>query len=573
MSPPCRTRPATKAPGLDSVQTSRPSLPLNGQSALWLLECSARRSLDSVVIFGPDGVCVWANQATASLLGISDCADLVGRLDLNRHCSVPGDAGGVALSQALAGQAQERLPLCYDLSAPAFSAEGGESGSQCPGKTLVVNAQLIPLLDESGGVAALGVFNRAPAPDSPSSISSGAPGQEDVRMQNSIATARAVARRLAHDFNNIIAVVQGYADLLKFRLTEDAEGRGMAELISQMGEEATAVTQRLASFANARPADLAEVDLNLVVADFVAGPRGVAPAGVQVHLELAPGLPLLLADAERLEGVCAYLWQNALDAMPSGGSVTWRTDLVSPVPGDAQLAHLPTGCFLRLRVADTGEGMDEVTRRSVFDPFFTTRHGKSRGLSLTEVYLMVKELHGFVGASSVPGAGTTMELIFPLREAAEQVQVVAKPVVKAQIAEALPAGSAQGPRWLVVDDEDLVRQLLEQLLLREGVAVVTAASGTEALTIFQSHAGEIDGVILDMSLGDLTGPQVFQRLREISPQVSVIIVSGDARQPGVSELVAQGGCLVLAKPFRREELAALLSQSAAWAGPDLRAAA
>ncbi len=571
-------RPAALSQGRDEINAPWPSLPLNSHSALRLLERSAQHSPDSVVIFGPDGVCGWANQATATLLGIRDCAGLVGRLDLRRHCSLPGDAGGAALSQALRGQTQERLSLCYDLEAlgaRTVAPEGGAGNPQCPGKVLVANVQLVPLLDEYGGVVALWVFNEMPGQSSgpapePESLAPGAPDPEDARMGHCIGTARLLARRMAHDFNNIMAVVQGYAGMLKDRLKQDTESRGMAELIGQMGDEATSVTSRLAAFANAHPLELADVNLNRVVESFLASPQAAAPAGVQVHLELAADLPPLFADQESLERICANLWENALEAMPKGGKIAWRTEVVSQLPQTGQAAPRLVGAsFLRLRVADTGEGMDEATRRSVFDPFFTTKHGKSRGLGLTEVYLTVKEHHGFVEVSSQPGAGTTMELYFPVLGVAEQAQAKA---VNAPPTESPPDGVAQGHCWMVVDDNNLVRRLVEQMLVQAGRKVVTAASGAEALDIFQRQARQIDGVFLDLTLGDLTGAQVFHRLREINPQVPMILLSGDTTQPAVDELMAQGGCRVLSKPFKREDLLALVNQPASGSASGRRAA-
>jgi CheY-like chemotaxis protein len=216
--------------------------------------------------------------------------------------------------------------------------------------------------------------------------------------------------------------------------------------------------------------------------------------------------------------------------------------------------------------------MDEATCRSIFDPFFTTKHGRGRGLGLTEVYETVQAHNGFVQVSSAEGSGTSLDLYFPVQGAAEQAR--ARPVAERQAPATPEAAARQGGRWLVADDNRLVRLLLEQLLPQAGHEVVAAASGREALAIYQLQGGEIDGVILDLELGDMTGAQVFQRLREINSQVRVIILSGDPHQPAVGELMAQGGWGVLAKPFRREDLASLVNQAAvAWAAPALRAAA
>ncbi|HLF04382.1 MAG TPA: response regulator, partial [Dehalococcoidia bacterium] len=426
--------------------------------------------------------------------------------------------------------------------------------------------QLVPLLDEYGGVVALCAFNHRSeqAAGSPASVAATEADQEDTRLQQGIATARRLAQRLAHDFNNIIAVVQGYAELLHGRLEQDQEGRNMAEMIRQMSEEATAVTTRLAAFASVRPLDPAEVDLNQVLRDFLSSPQGAAPPGVEVGLELAADLPPLLADQTLLERVCVVLWQNALDAMPQGGRICWQTELVWEQPRSAAADRPFQHPLLRLRITDTGVGMDEATRRAIFDPFFTTKHGRSRGLGLTEVYATVKAHHGSVQVFSVPGSGTSLDLYFPVRGAAEQAQ--ARPVAEEQAPKAGETAGRQAGRWLLADDNRLIRLLLEQLLPQAGHEVVTAASGREALAIYQRQRGEFDGVILDLDLGDMPGAQVFQGLREINHQVRVIILSGDPHQLAVGELMVQGCWGLLAKPFRREDVVSLLNQARqAWA--------
>lgn len=544
-------------------------LPLGSQSGLRLLECSAQDAPVSVIIFGPDGVCGWANPATETLLGVADCGDLVGRLDLRRHCSSPE---GAAIPQGLNGQEMECLTLRYHLGdLPPMPAGNNQLPrlSKAPDKIVTVSAKLVPLLDDYGAVVALCVFNKRqegrmadPAAASGATPGAGDPqgaGLEDTRLQHSISAARNLSKRLAHDFNNIIAVVQGYAELLQARLARDEEARNMAEVIGQMGAEASSVTHRLASFANTPPLNAASLDLNQVVRDFLSGAQAAAPPAVQVHLELAEGLPPVSADPDRLQQACRHLWQNALDAMPKGGKVSWRTEVIPCPAQDAAPARsqLP---FLRLRVTDTGVGMDEATRRSMFDPFFTTKHGKSRGLGLTEVYETVKQHEGFVEVSSAPARGTCVDLYLPVERAAEQAK--ARPVSEST-PEVPAAVSEPGRRWLIVDDNRLVRLLLQQMLVQAGHQVTEVATGPEALAFYQCQGAEIDGVFLDLDLGEMSGAQVFQRLREINSGVRVIILTGDTYQQTVGDLRAQGNCGVLAKPFRREDVMEVVSRGAA----------
>jgi signal transduction histidine kinase/CheY-like chemotaxis protein len=534
---------------------------LGSRSALRALECSAQGSPSSVIICGPDGVCGWANPAAAAWLGMDDCRGLVGRLDLHRHCSSPQDSS--AIFQALGGQEVDRCPLTYQLSElalPAGSSNGGPGSPPLP-RPVTAQARLVPLLDDHGAVVALCIFHETaqsvptlpPKADSSLARASGAvslgAAADDSGLRRSIATARDLAKRLAHDFNNIIAVVQGYAEMLETRMERDQEGRDMAAMIGKMGEEASLVTAKLARFASVTPLHPARLELNQAVRDFVTGVQSSAPAGVRVHMELADGLPALEADPDRLEQVFRNLWQNALDAMPQGGRMSWHTSLVqNPPQAGGSPASVP---FVRLRVADTGVGMDDATRRHLFEPFFTTKHGRGRGLGLTEVYETVTEHEGCVEVTSAPNAGTCVDIYFPVERVAAQAK--AKPLAAPPGAVA-PEAAGPGRRWLVVDDNRLVRMLLQQFLVQAGCQALEAASGVEAIDICQHQGGQLDGVFLDLDLGEMKGAQVFQRLREIRSGIRVVIVTGDPYQSAVAEMRAQGNCGVLAKPFRREEV-------------------
>ncbi|MBM3942526.1 MAG: response regulator [SAR202 cluster bacterium] len=237
--------------------------------------------------------------------------------------------------------------------------------------------------------------------------------------------------------------------------------------------------------------------------------------------------------------------------------MSWETCCVwrRPPSGDAE-SELEAVPFLQLRVQDTGKGMDEAGRRAMFMPFFTTKHGKSRGLGLTLVYEVVRDLGGFIEVASSPDAGTCMDLYFPVCPVADSHQSgnYHNPET--------PIFQGDGPRpqrWLVVDEDSKVRLRVQELLAEQGMEAATAASGEEALIIYRQSGTGITGVILDLALSDMPGEQVLNGLREINPQVRVIIATGAPRQ----HMGAVKGCMLLAKPFNLQDLKLAIGQSQA----------
>ncbi|MFB3098292.1 MAG: response regulator [Dehalococcoidia bacterium] len=536
------------------TDTNRPS-PLGGADApesaasisslsvLTVVEQAARDSLASVMVMDASGLCGWLNPGTKNLFGVEDGSALVGRLNLWEHCTVPGDPQGEALERAFRGEAVELPVLEYNLDGLAL----GKSSSP----SIRVSARLLPLLDEVGGLVALYVFNRPlnrlPAPDV-GSLGWRQDSQEDAELRRCIAVAKGFSRKLAHDFNNHLAVMQGFASILQNRLKEDEQNRELAAQIELSGAEALKLTSRLSHFSNDLHGKPVPLDLNQLVQEAIEVGRVDQAAEIDLVVELDAQLPVLLGDQDRLTQLCRALWQNAVEAMPQGGSLSWRTSLEpARKVGSRELVVDDHPAFIRLQVRDTGVGMDEKTKAQMLDPFFTTKAGKARGLGMTEVYETVRSLQGFMEVDSQPEQGTSIEIYLPVE--------VGSPSDEAGVA------AAERPkRLLVVDDEPMLRDILKNFLVQEGYEVVAAADGEEALKICSRPGAEIDAVILDMTLPGIDGVETFDRLRQIDDQMKVVIATGDPYRQSVHDLMRRGAAGMLSKPFRPQHLSEVIKQ-------------
>ena len=375
---------------------------------------------------------------------------------------------------------------------------------------------------------------------------------DEVLLAHSLQTAKQMARRVNHDLNNLISVVRGYASILQGNPQLDEGSKQLAGLIEQAGAELAGVTDRLASFADPPPLDPARLNLNKVIGAFLGLKRSSIPEAVDLHIDLAESLPDMLADRARLMEVCSHLWQNSIESMPSGGKLVWQTK-ICPDPhstGSTQGSEAPFR-YLRLRVSDSGRGMNGETLANIFTPFFTTKAGKGRGLGATVVYEIVKSHGGHLEVSAGAGPGSCIDLYFPSSDVFEDQPR----------AETGASHQEGGPIVLVVDDDDMVRQAIQRMLEHLGYRPIGAASGEEALDIYEKSRAEIAAIILDITMPGLGGIETFRRLRAMDSQVKVIVTSGDTLNPAIRELEAQGISYLLAKPFHTEQLARAIQQT------------
>ncbi|NIJ20890.1 PAS domain S-box-containing protein [Sphingomonas naasensis] len=366
--------------------------------------------------------------------------------------------------------------------------------------------------------------------------------QDALRQAQKMESLGQLTGGVAHDFNNLLTPIIGSLDLLRRKSAASEREQRLIGAALESAERARTLVQRLLAFARRQPLQAGPVDLGALIhgmSELIASTSGPQ---IKVSVDVAEALPPALADANQLEMAILNLSVNARDAMPDGGRLTLAA---STETIDAEhRAELPPGRYVRLTVADSGEGMDEETMARAIEPFFSTKGiGKGTGLGLSMVHGLVSQLGGAMLLSSKPGLGTLVELLLPIADS---------PVTAADKRDLPDVGGAAG-LVLLVDDESLVREATGELLRDLGYQVIEAESGREALDHLADQA--IDLLVTDHLMPGMSGTDLARTVRELYPAVKTLIVSGYAELEGISPDLPR-----LAKPFRQEELAESLAR-------------
>ena len=368
---------------------------------------------------------------------------------------------------------------------------------------------------------------------------------EMLRHSQKLEAVGRLAGGVAHDFNNLLTAIIGYAALLQTRLKEDPAAREQAELILQAGEQAAGLTRQLLAFSRKQVLHPRLIDLNAVICNLQRLLQRIIGEHIEISTEPRATAGCVRADPGQIEQVVVNLGVNARDAMPHGGRLIIRT-VDAELDGSNLELDLPEGRYLALEVTDHGEGMDAETRQRIFEPFFTTKGpGKGTGLGLATVYGIVKQSGGAIAVESEPGRGTTFRIFLPHQSGTPD------------LAESVPvrvAAAVVTERVLVVEDEEMVRELVCDVLRAEGYRVTGTDRGSEAVRLVRDERVEVDLVISDVIMPEMNGAVVAQRMREVLPAVKVLFVSGysesDMADQGLDALAFE----VLQKPFTPETL-------------------
>jgi PAS domain S-box-containing protein len=370
--------------------------------------------------------------------------------------------------------------------------------------------------------------------------------EEQLRQAQKMETVGTLVGGIAHDFNNQLTIILGNLALLRADLADDA--RVSRELIDaeQATQRCADMTQSLLTFSRRRIPRPQLLDLNELVAETVRLLQRLLPPVVHVVARDEAGPAAVSGDRTQLHQVLMNLAVNARDAMPDGGTLTVTTARAAvDAAYCARNVEARPGNFLVLTVEDTGAGMSPEVRSRLFEPFFTTKPaGLGTGLGLAVVYGIVKAHGGWISVASTPGQGSTFRVYLPA--------VLAEAV---RVEESAPPPVRGGHECImVVDDEDLVRNLAQCVLERWGFRVLTAADGEQALATYRARGPEIDLVVLDFTMPLLTGLQVLRQLQRLNPAVRVIFASGHADANESEMFLAAGARAFVPKPYRPEEL-------------------
>jgi signal transduction histidine kinase/ActR/RegA family two-component response regulator len=386
--------------------------------------------------------------------------------------------------------------------------------------------------------------------------------EERVRRAQKMEAIGQLAAGVAHNFNNLLQVTMGYADLLLDQ-RQDPFVRTAATEILRSTERGAALTRQLLAFGRKHVPRVARIELGATVVGLSGMLTRVVREDIHLTMDLAQEHAVEIDPAD-LEQVVLNLVLNARDAMPHGGAIHISLDTQTVAAASGPDDHpVAAGAYVRLRVRDNGAGMNADVQAHLFEPFFTTKDvGEGTGLGLAFVQGVARQAGGFVTIESAPQQGTTVSVYLPPSPGPAVSAPAAATPALASIPSAAPA------TILLVEDEDAVREMAGGLLKRAGYAILPASGPAEALAIFEKEQARISLLLTDVVMADLNGPELAERLTRHRPELRVVFISGYS-DPLSGTSAEDGHSAFLSKPFSAAALIATV-QDALAATPALR---
>ena len=495
------------------------------------------------ILVHDDGWIVLANAAALRLAGATRRAQLIGR------------AIGEFLDPPYLKAIQNRLAGAHASGAP--SAPVRDTFRRLDGSEVVVEVLAVAFLYAGQPAAHLVIRD----------ITERLAAEEDARAlevqrqeTRSIESIGTLAGGIAHEINNMMAVILGLGEFLADNGDVPEPARADARAILSAGERIALLTRQLLAFSRRAVHRPQVVNLPGVVRELEPSLRALLVEGQRLHVT-ADSMSRVWVDVDQVEHLVINLILNARDAMTGGGTVSVETSeitLTAPLRA-ADGGMIPPGSYAMLAVGDTGHGMDAAVQARIFEPFYTTRHGDRRtGLGLAAVDGMAKQNHAYVRVNSVAGNGTTFTVYLPLLPAISVIENASPPVGR----EATEPRA--GAHILVVDDEESVRSIVARILRRTGAEVTLAPDAREALLVID-RLGPPDLVLTDLTMPGGSGTELARQLRKRWPMLAVVFMSGYPAEQLEREGAIASGDVLLQKPFAPADLIARVSEALALA--------
>ncbi len=371
--------------------------------------------------------------------------------------------------------------------------------------------------------------------------------EANLRQSQKMEAVGRLAGGVAHDFNNILTALIGYSELLQGKFEPGDPRLNDIEEIHKAAERAASLTRQLLAFSRKQIFAPKVLNLNNLILDLDKMLRRLLSEDIKLVTIPGENLGEVMADPGQMEQVLINLAVNARDAMPRGGVITIETQNVFLDAAYAQkYAEVQPGDYVMLAVSDTGSGLDEASRARIFEPFYTTKElGQGTGLGLSTVHGIIKQSGGHINVYSEVGQGATFKVYLPrLRQP-----------VQAEAAAPVSCNFDRGAETiLLVEDEDMVRQVARRILEMHGYTVLEAASGPEALLVSQQTQGPIHLMLTDVVMPGMSGGQTAERLQAERPELKVVFMSGHTENSIVHHGVLDPGVAFIQKPFRSDLL-------------------
>jgi PAS domain S-box-containing protein len=417
------------------------------------------------------------------------------------------------------------------------------SGQTRDGSKIFLAFSGAPLLDSQGEIASMMAI-MTDITDTRTAEEALRRSEDRLRQSLKMEAVGRLAGGVAHDFNNLLSVITGYSELLLTRTDDRNPARREIVEIHKAGERAAALTQQLLAFSRRQVLKPKILRMDEVVENLGKMLRRLIGEDIDFATESQEDLRTVRADPSQIEQILMNLCVNARDAMPTGGKLVVSTANVTlEAPFVERELTIPPGRYATLRVADNGSGMDEKILSRIFEPFFTTKEqGKGTGLGLATVYGIVKQSEGYIRVDSAPGKGTSFFVYFPAVEGEEPEMEEDRPEAKCEN----PAG-----KWtiLLVEDEEMVRELAIEIFQGAGYTVLDAPNGAAALAIFDRHEGSIDLLVTDLVMPGMNGIELARRVCDSRPGIPVLFMSGYAEHANERLEDLDDGRAFLQKPI------------------------
>jgi PAS domain S-box-containing protein len=367
--------------------------------------------------------------------------------------------------------------------------------------------------------------------------------EAQIQQSQKLEAIGTLAGGIAHDYNNLLMGILGNLSLISFDLDSSHPYYIKLKNIEKYIKSGAQLTKQLLGFAKGGKYEVKPVDLNDLIeksSEMFSRTR----KEIRIHREYQKEIWSVEADSNQIEQVLLNLYVNAAQAMPGGGEIYLQTNNITLNQDHVGHFSAKTGDYVKISVKDTGVGMDENTLKRIFDPFFTTKdRSMGTGLGLASAYGIIKNHGGMINAYSVIRQGSIFDVYLP----ASSKKIVRKEPVNR---EALKGSET----ILLIDDEDIVIDIGGQILEKLGYRAITAKGGKEAIEIYRANKNKINIVILDVIMPDMGGGETYDRLKEINPDIKVLLSSGYSINGQASEIMNRGCNGFIQKPFNIEQL-------------------
>ncbi len=358
-----------------------------------------------------------------------------------------------------------------------------------------------------------------------------------------------LAGGIAHDFNNVLGGIIGAAELLSLEIGDNPKQKKFLSIILDSSQRATELIKKLLAFGRQKPLNTVPVNVHTAIHEAVALLECSIDKKVTIERNLQAQNSVVNGDLSQLQTVFINLGINSSHAMPEGGLLSFSSSCVQLDEIAAHAHELDPGPYIKIQVRDTGIGISPENISRIFEPFFTTKpSGKGTGLGLAVSFGIIRQHLGAISVYSEPGNGAVFNILLPLSNL--------------QCHEESPTESVHCGSGcvLVIDDEKIIRETAADILKHFGYEVITAASATEGIEIFNANSQKIRLVLLDMIMPKINGRECFERLKSICPDAKVILASGFSKEEDIELMKEKGLCGFIHKPYSLRELSCLLNR-------------